>query len=181
MRAQTTLDFAIGITVFLTVIVSIFAFAPGILTPFTVSGQTDAVTVDRTADYLAQDVLASPKEPYFLDRGCTVAFFNRSADEPLDDPFGDDCRYENATLNEQLGFPEYTTVNVTIRGNVSGGQDVSQLYWDPSDRTLDESPGLGGKTELSIGDNVDFQRASTTATRLVTLNGHDVKMRVVVS
>jgi hypothetical protein len=180
MRAQTTLDFSIGITVFLAVIVSIFAFAPGILTPFTVTGQTDAVTTDRTADYLAQDLLASQGEPYLLDRGCTVAFFNRSADERPETSFANDCQYEDATLNDQLGFAEYRTVNVTIIGNITGGQESNQLYWNEGSRTLDNSSGFD-RTKLAIGDDVDIQRARTAATRVVTLNGQDVIMRVVVT
>lgn len=179
MRGQTTLDFAIGISVFLAVIITIFAFAPGILTPFTVSGQTDAVTVDRTADYLVQDALASPEEPYLLDRGCTVAFFSRSADERPEQPFAEECRYENATLNEQLGFEEFETVNITIVGNLSDGQNLSQLYWDNSSRLLTES--RSGNTTLAIGDPVEPRRATTAATRFVTLQGEQVILRVVIS
>src|SRR6056297_2400768 len=90
-RGQTTLDFSIGISVFLGAIIFIFLFAPGILTPFTVTGQSETVSVDRTADYLAQDALGNPEQPYVLDRGCTVAFFDREADE--DPATGDhDCR-----------------------------------------------------------------------------------------
>lgn len=180
MRAQTTLDFAIGISVFLAVIITIFSFAPGILTPFTVTGQSDAVTVDRTADYLVQDGLGNPEEPYKLDRGCTIAFFDRNADEYPDDPFADDCRYENATLNDQLGFQEYRTVNITVLGNTSkNGQEQDQLYWDNSTRMLTEI--ASGNTTLAIGDDVETRRATTTATRVVTLNGQDVVVRVVVS
>lgn len=180
MRGQTTLDFAIGISIFLAVIITIFSFAPGILTPFTVTGQSDAVTVDRTADYLVQDALGSPEQPYKLDRGCTVAFFDRSADEYPDDPFGDDCRYENETLNDQLGFPDRTTVNITILGNTSeNGQVLDQLYWDTNTRTLTET--RSGNTTLAIGDEVETERSTTTATRVVTLHEQDVVVRVVVS
>ena len=180
MRGQTTLDFAIGISIFLAVIITIFSFAPGILTPFTVTGQSDAVTVDRTADYLVQDALGSPEQPYKLDRSCTVAFFDRSADEYPDDPFGDDCRYENETLTNQTGLPPTATVNITILGNTSeNGQVLDQLYWDTSTRTLTEIPG--GNTTLAIGDEVEPQRSTTTATRVVTLHEQDVVVRVVVS
>ena len=180
MRGQTTLDFAIGISVFLAVVITIFTFAPGILTPFTVTGQSDAVTVDRTADYLVQDGLGNPDEPYKLDRGCTIAFFDRAADERPDDPFADDCRYENATLNDQLGFQEYQTVNITVLGNTSeAGQVQTQLYWDYSTRTLTEIPS--GNTTLAIGESVENERSTTTATRVVRLHGQDVVVKVVVS
>lgn len=178
LRAQTTLDFTIGISVFLGVVLFILLFVPGILSPFTVSGQSETVTVDRTADYLGQDALGGPEEPYILDRSCTVAFFDR--DNASVAPGTDDCRYENATLYEQLGFSEFKTINVTIVGNVTGGQELTQLYWDKSERDLTNKSG-GNTVRLSIGGDIEQRRASTTATRVVTLHGEDVTMRVVVS
>lgn len=178
-RGQTTIDFTIGISVFLGVVVFIFAFAPGILTPFTVTGQSEAVTVDRTADYLAQDALGSPDEPYILDRGCTVAFFDRSADEDPDTN-DDTCRYDDEPLNEQIGLAEFRSVNVTLRANLTGGGSLSQLYWDTNDRelaTIDDP----NHVELTIGDSLESQRSTTTATRIVTIAGEDVTMEVVVS
>ncbi|WP_336327735.1 DUF7287 family protein [Halovenus sp. HT40] len=178
-RGQTTLDFTIGISVFLGAIIFIFLFAPGILTPFTVTGQSETVTVDRTADYLAQDALGSPDEPYVLDRGCTVAFFDREADE---DPAtgAHDCRYDESALNEQVGIGEYQTVNVTLLGNLSDGTQLEQLYWDTSDRNLTTSSN-SNTIELTIGGDIEQRRATTTATRVVTLHGRDVMMQVVVS
>lgn len=179
VRGQTTLDFTIGISVFLGAIIFIFLFAPGILTPFTLTGQSEAVTVDRTADYLGQDALGSPSEPYLLDRGCTVDFFDRSADDPP--VTGDrDCRYESANLTEQLGLSDTKTVNVTIVGNLTGGQESTQLYWDEDERTLTNS-SADGDVKLSIGDDITQRQATTTATRVVRLHGRDVTMRVVVS
>lgn len=180
-RGQTTLDFTIGISVFLGAIIFIFLFAPGILTPFTVTGQSETVTVDRTADYLAQDALGSPDEPYVLDRGCTVAFFDREADEKP--PTGEhDCRYNESALNEQVGIGEYQTVNVTLLGNLSDGTRLEQLYWNTTSRNLTTSPSPTSDTiELTIGDDIEQRRATTTATRVVTLHGRDVTMQVVVS
>ena len=177
-RGQTTIDFVIGISVFLAAIFFVFLFAPGILTPFTVSGQSDAITVDRTADYLSQDALGGPDEPYVLERACTVAFFNRSGDDP---PGTSDCRYEDEPLREQLGLAETRTINVTITGNVSGGVTASQLYWDTEERELTAAPGGNKAVRLTIGDDIEQRRATTTATRVVTLNGKDVTMTVVVS
>lgn len=174
-RGQTTLDFTIGISVFLGVILFILLFTPGILTPFTVTGQSESVTVDRTASYLAQDGLSDPAEPYHLDRRCTVAFFDR--DNASVAPGTTDCRYEDAPLNEQLALSEIRSVNVTIVGNTTDGQELTQLYWDRDERELTNDTGV----RLSIGDDVEQRRASTTATRVVTLFGQDVTMRVVVS
>lgn len=177
MKGQTTLDFAIGISVFLVVIIFIFSFAPGILSPFTVTGQSDAVTVDRVADQLSQDTLGSPDRPHLLDRGCTVSFFDREFNEtPV---LADQCRYGDAPLNDQVGLSEPMSVNVTLTGNLSGGSESVQLYWDSDDRTLvDDSES--GDVRLAIGDEPDERRATTTATRVVRLHGEDVTLRVVV-
>jgi len=179
MRGQTTLDFAIGISVFLAVIVFIFAFAPGILAPFTVTGQSDAITVDRVADQLSQDLLGSPEHPYVLDRGCTVVFFDRSAENSP--TFGDhDCRFEDAELHAQLGLPERTQVNVTIEGNLTdGGTESNQLYWDTDERIL-ENESNANTVKLAIGDEPRDRQATTSATRVVRLHGEDVTMQVVV-
>ena len=178
-RGQTNIDFTIGISVFLGAIIFIFIFAPGILTPFTVTGQSETVTVDRTADYLAQDALGSPDEPYSLDRGCTVAFFERnSTGYPVTEDR--DCRYDDAPLNEQLGIADFRTVNITLYGNLTGGGPQSQLYWDETNRELTTSEA-NGDVELTVGDDIDRRRATTTATRIVTIQGKDVTMEVIIT
>jgi hypothetical protein len=69
---------------------------------------------------------------------------------------------------------------VTILGNLSDGQRLDQLYWDEGNRTLTTSD-TKGDVKLSIGDDIERRRATTTATRVVTLHGRDVTMQVVVS
>lgn len=74
-RAQTTLDFAIGMSVFLIAVTFVFSFIPGMLQPFTGSNEAKTVVADRVADSLAEGMLGDPSEPYILDRTCTIAFF----------------------------------------------------------------------------------------------------------
>jgi hypothetical protein len=76
----------------------------------------------------------------------------------------------------------FTTVNITVLGNVTGGQQKNKLYWDPAERNLTESTvGVSNPVELAIGESVENERSTTTATRVVRLNGQDVVVRVVVS
>lgn len=63
MRAQTTLDFAIGISVFLLAVVFVLAFAPGMLDPFTGSAGEKRVASNRIADALSQGMLGDPADP----------------------------------------------------------------------------------------------------------------------
>lgn len=170
MRAQTTIDFAIGISVFLIALIFILTFVPGILDPFTATGQSDPVVSDRLGDKLSQDLLGNPDEPYVLDRGCTVAFFAQES--------ASDCRFDpDDELHEQVGLTEGTVVNVTVEGNVDGSGVV---WWDESER---EFTNEGGDIPLRIGNSLDdgVPRAGTSATRVVSLDGEDLTMRVVVA
>lgn len=111
-RAQTTLDFAVGISIFLGVVAFAFAFVPTMFAPFDSDTGTNAVLVDRTADRLTADVLAaSPSDPSVLDGTCTREFF--------DGTVSGDCRYDTTDLHDAVGLGPGHRVNVTIR-NESG-------------------------------------------------------------
>ncbi|QLC34460.1 hypothetical protein EFA46_009665 [Halarchaeum sp. CBA1220] len=65
-RAQTTIDFAVGASVFLLTVAFAFSFVPGLITPFA-SGQESAPAVsNRVADDLVQQDLAVEGDPYTL-------------------------------------------------------------------------------------------------------------------
>lgn len=75
-RGQTTLDFAIGMSVFLIAVAFVISFVPGLLDPFSGGGTEDTVTANRVATALSEDVLVEDTaEPYVLDRTCTILFF----------------------------------------------------------------------------------------------------------
>jgi len=96
-RAQTTMDFAAGISIFLVTVAFAFAFLPGIITPFTDVGVGDPVSANRAADTLAADRLATPDTPYVLSTAQTAAFFDDDGD-----------------VTDRLTIQSYKSVNVTI-------------------------------------------------------------------
>lgn len=106
LRGQTTIDFAIGASIFLLAAAFVVAFVPTMLDPY-VGKQDAAIVADRTADRLAGDVLASPDTPYVLDRACTDEFF---------DADGVACRADTdaADLNAAVGAVEWVSLNVTV-------------------------------------------------------------------
>jgi hypothetical protein len=171
-RGQTTLDFAIGISVFLAVLIFIFLFVPGLLSPFTTGTQEETVTSNRVADELTTSMLGSPRDPYALETYCTVAFFD--GDGP------GRCSFADESLSDQLGLdPNRENVNVTIRGNVTKQPDESEeiLCWD-TDRLVEKSV-CGGGVELRRGDAPPTANdESVTALRVATLHGHDVTLYV---
>ncbi|WP_226023363.1 DUF7287 family protein [Halomicrobium salinisoli] len=175
-RGQTTLDFAIGTSLFLGIVLLVFLFVPGALDPFTEGAQAETVTADRVADDLAYGLLGSPQEPGVLDRECAVAFFaNESPGE---------CRFEGATTHERLGLTDRRGVNVTVRGNVSGAPDgPNRLCWNGGDARLAETDdgdcGSSDDVTLAAGDPLTQTDASSvTAVRTVSLFRTDVTILV---
>lgn len=169
MRGQTTLDFAIGVSIFLAVVLFTFAFVPTVLDPFDVVAEENPVLADRTADNLAHGQLGTSEQPYVLDRYCTVTFFANESDP--------DCNYDGSTLAERLGIGSDQNANITIT------QDGEQLLcW--SDDAGGE-PGLttacsDSDTTLAVGDERPTSEDTTiTARRVVSLGGDPVELEVV--
>jgi hypothetical protein len=124
-RGQTTIDFAVGATLFLLTMAFVFAFVPVMFQPFATS-QTSPLVADRVANRLATDILGDPAEPYVLDGTCTTAFFDG-------DPAPSGCSYEYDTASEHphlaLGVAGDTDINVTLvdpSGNVDSVGDPSE-------------------------------------------------------
>ncbi|RKS83097.1 hypothetical protein BDK61_2429 [Haloarcula quadrata] len=174
-RGQTTLDFAIGMSLFLSVLIFIFLFIPGLLSPFSAGVQEETVTTDRVADGLTMGMLGSPQQPYVLEEHCTQEFFAGNAP-----PSG--CGYNSGgSAEERVGLnPARENVNVTIRGNATATAAADEtLCWDGGSEELVEA-GAGCGTILTIGGNPPTNNdASVTALRVVSLNGQDVTVRVV--
>jgi hypothetical protein len=182
-RAQTTLDFAIGISVFLLIVLFVFIFIPGTLDPFTVGAQEQTVTSDRVADSLSEGLLGDPAEPYVLDRFCTVEFFAEAPDG--NPPVA--CRYDGADLQEWVGVKSRQSLNITVSGNTTAGVSGSNvLCWDDGGASLAE-PGAAGTpcddgadVRLTAGDAPPTDNAATVrARRVVSLAAEDVTIRVV--
>ena len=174
-RGQTTLDFAIGMSLFLSVLIFIFLFIPGLLSPFSAGVQEETVTTDRVADGLTMGMLGSPQQPYVLDEYCTQEFFAGNAP-----PSG--CGYNSGgSTEERVGLdPALENVNVTIRGNATATAAPDEtLCWDGANEELVAASGSCG-TILTTGGNPPTDNdASVTALRVVSLNGQDVTVRVV--
>lgn len=148
-RAQTTLDFAIGVGLFLLVVAFVVTFVPGIFEPFERTDEGTQVA-DRIATTLATDVLGDPAEPYVLDADCTREFFvqmrtgtNATAE----------CRFDTGAdgLNDAFALDGRTGLNVTV---TERGGDVAEL----------------DGTRLAAGDAVPEGRSVTTARRAVHVN-----------
>lgn len=176
MRGQTTLDFAIGVTVFLAVLLFAFTFVPGILEPFDASGAEEPVLSDRVADRVSGSMLGSPERPNVLDRFCTVAFFDGT------DPPG--CQFQGTTLQDQFNLDSTQDLNVTLEGDVSAPTTGNvPLCWRTdavSEPTLaEQSDCTSNDVSLTAGDVPPASTTTITARRVVSLENEPVTLTVV--
>jgi hypothetical protein len=174
MRGQTTLDFVIGVSIFLAAVLFTFGFIPGLLEPFDTVEEENPTLSDRYADTLSQGILGSPETPHTLDRHCTVSFFEDGAAAPPD------CSYTGSTLEDRLGVPDAQRINVTI---TSDGD--SQLCWTESTAATG-GPGLtesctSSDIVLSAGQRQPVIGETTiTSRRVVSLHDRSVMLEVIV-
>jgi hypothetical protein len=171
-RAQTTLDFAIGISVFLLAVVFVLGFVPGMVQPFTDSGQEAMASSDRLADRLATDALAGA-DPHVLDARCTTTFFEQGVA-----PTGsDDCRFDGSGPEEALAVDDRLSVNVTLTETRNGASPDRPLCWDDDGRTVAVAGAGGAPCDDSgdvvyvAGDRVPDADGVVTATRHVSVEG----------
>lgn len=174
-RGQTTIDFAVGISIFLVVLIFIFSFVPTLLEPFTAVKQEDPVVADRVADRLSQGALGSPDQPYILDRTCTVEFFATMGSSPPSD-----CRYTGQELSSRVGMDDSVFLNVTITGNISGNSETETVCWDDTDTVLVSRSASDCDTPFVAGETVPEESASVSAGRVVHLRNQDLTLEVVV-
>lgn len=181
-RAQTTLDFAMGVSLFAAVLLFVFAFVPGLLSPFTAGTLEETVTSNRVADGVVGGHLGSPAEPGLLETGCTVWFFEH-ADDPAE-PSPSECRFEGGTLQERLGVHDHQWVNITVTGNTTASVGGSSLVcWDANERRVAErgSGNCGGSDDvvLTAGRSPpEGNDDAITATRVATISGEAVTVSV---
>jgi hypothetical protein len=175
-RGQTTLDFAIGISIFLAVVMFIFLFVPGIVSPFTGGAQDETVTVNRVADGLTQDQLGSPERPSVLETACTVDFFEHADDS--DDI--EQCGENREGLRAFVGLKDRQNVNVTVRANTSAADTgTEQLCWDSSGSEVVEADDGPCDVRLTAGETPPTNNAdSVAAKRVAYLAGEDVTLVV---
>lgn len=179
MRGQTTLDFAIGMGVFLVTVAFVLSFSTGLTDPFLDGGQGHPVSADRVADTLSRGMLGDPEEPAVLDDACTTAFFGG--------PDPGNCNFDPSnSLDERVGLegrPSGTepALNVSVVGDIDGGA-TDVLCWDTDTETIVEAGNSEcDSTDVAyrIGDTPPAGSGSVVvARRTVTIDGNDAAILV---
>jgi len=128
----------VGASVFLLTVAFVAAFLPGTFEPFTADGTEDALVADRTADLLAEQLLAPPTDPGVVEADCAAEFVDAEGD-------GDDglsCEFDEdaGDLDAVLGLGSGTGVNVTVEENATvldaGGERLAAGPTPPDDRSV---------------------------------------------
>lgn len=176
MRAQTTLDFAIGVAVFIVTVSFVLAFVPGMFQPFTGSSQENTVAGDRIATDLATSLLVESThddslKAYVLNRTCTTAFFDTGTSPPSG------CAYDGTTLAGRVGIDSSQPLNVTIRRDTNGDGVAGVLCWDGNDNLIERGTGTCATPAYAVGDTPGGQTV-TLSQRLVGIDGRDAWLEV---
>lgn len=129
-RAQTVLDFVVGMSVFLAVVGFTFAFVPSLLEPYAVGEGATAITAERSTAQLVESSLAGSASTGMLSPVCTRAFFDGTDGETAASEWG--CNWESNAdaLHAELGVDEFRGLNLTITqngvvGTIGEAEDVS--------------------------------------------------------
>ena len=163
-RGQTNIDFAIGMSLFLVTVSFVFLFVPTVFSPFEVT-QGQPIAADRAATRLVDTLLAG-SDPGTLAPACTIGFF---ADVDIDG-----CDYDSSrSLGDALGIGD-EDVRVEI---VDDGETATlDGTVETSDGSRVSSPPLERQTPSAD----DVPARATTVSRLVTLDGEQVRVEVTV-
>ena len=165
-RGQTTIDFAVGISIFLLTVAFVLTTVPGMLEPFA-HDQDDPLVADRVASQLAEGHLGNPETPTLLNESCTFTFFEAT---------GTACGFDAANpVSEQLHLGTRHSINVTLRRTVSGGGDPEVLCINGGE--VEICGGVG--TRMSRGPAPPATTGSEiSARRTVFIDGKDTLLVV---
>lgn len=121
-RGQTTIDFAVGIGLFLLTVAWVVGTVPQILQPFDAQ-QERPLVANRAADSLTKELLVDDNTSNVLDKTCTEAFFDGNSP-----PAG--CQYGDPDPHTATGINDGYGLNITLirQGTVvaATGESVPQ-------------------------------------------------------
>jgi len=169
-RAQTPLDFAIAMGVFLVAVIFVFTFIPSMTTPYVEGNQDRSVTANRVADHLSEGALGDPADPFVLNDSCVTDFF---ADTP-----NSSCGYSGSDFYERVGVnDDRLGVNVTVEQvntTASGDDRFRTVCHNGSVGVIhEENASFDCDTRYVAGDESGSQSSVVVARRIVTIPGCD--------
>jgi len=165
-RAQTPLDLAIAMGIFLIAVTFVFTFMPSLTAPFVEGDQDRSITADRVASHLSEGGLGDPEEPFVLEDACAADFFDGTANP--------DCGYSGSSFYERIGVnDDRLNAKVTIEQidpSETGAARTRTVCIDGSDEVIHEDAG-SCVNEFVAGDEPTDADSIVVARRIVTIPG----------
>ncbi|WP_336136838.1 DUF7287 family protein [Natronomonas amylolytica] len=174
-RAQTTLDFAIAMGIFLLAIAFVFTFIPSLTAPFVDGDQDRSAVADRTASHLSEGALGDPNRPLVVEEPCATAFFDDSDAPPECGSIGnhtDDQPRKRLGLSEDVGF--YIRL-VQVDASASGDDRYRTVCRTDDGTVVHEEDSRCDSDDVSyeIGEDPESASSVTVARRIVTVDDCD--------
>jgi hypothetical protein len=171
-RAQTTLDFAIAMGIFLLAVAFVFTFIPSLTSPFVDSNQEHSVVADRTASHLAEGALGDPNRPLIVEEPCATAFFNESNVSPVCESFGNESTRERLGLS---GDVEFNISLVHVNASASGEDRYRTACLNKSTGTVihEADDSRACNVSYEVGQTPRPSDSVTAARRVVTVENCD--------
>jgi hypothetical protein len=174
-RAQTTLDFAIAMGIFLLAIAFVFTFIPSLTGPFVGGDQDRSAVADRTASHLSEGALGDPNRPLVVEEPCMTAFFGDTDAPPECGGLGnhtDDQPRKRLGLSEGVGY--YIRI-VQINTSASGDDRyrAACLAGDGETVIHEEDSARSCTTPYEVGEDPGPASSVTVARRIVTVDNCD--------
>ena len=172
-RAQSPLDFAIAMGIFLVAVTFVFTFIPSLTAPFVEGNQDRSAAADRVASHLAEGGLGDPADPFVVDETCATVFFDGSTDDG-DVPSG--CGYSGDDTDERVGVDgDRLRVNVTVEqvnATASGDDRFRTVCHNSSVGVIhEENVSFDCDVRYTVGGEPSDRSSIVVARRVVTIPG----------
>ena len=153
-NGQISLDYLIGVTIFLLTFIFVFAFIPGMFSPFHSNSDEITMAADRTAAVLVENVLAAggagDKQPCILDTAAVNQFTSDLSSpatstqirQSLGLNTSGSTQYNLEVVIEEQGEPARVINNGQVPGTTNVGQSKRYvLIRDHAGSGVDAYPG----------------------------------------
>ena len=169
-RAQSPLDFAIAMGIFLVAVTFVFTFIPSLTAPFVEGNQDRSAAADRVASHLAEGALGDPADPFVVNDSCATDFFA--------DTSNSDCGYSGSDFYERVGVNgDRLRVNVTVEQvdpDESGDDRFRTVCHSSSVGVIhEENASFDCDTRYVAGNESSSRSSVVVAQRIVTIPGCD--------
>jgi len=175
-RAQTSIDFAVAMGVFLVAVTTVVAFLPDLIQPFSGTPTQNPLLADRITNQLVDYQLAGASAGT-LNETCTLYFFGSAASDPCGSFESDDGLQGKVGLDAPAA-----NLNVTLERNVTGGPEPEILCGTGPDggEVRVKHPCDSGEYRLAAGDDLPDSGASVSVARRAVLVGGEQDVLLVV-